>query len=705
MCGITGFFNQANAGPNAKQAIAAMHNRGINGCGLASGEKVVYAKSPDKLKEIEGEKVLGHLLHNVVGEVRQPIRGKGWLSANCEIYNWKALAKKHKVKAKNDTELVLKLLEKDNAKLPDVLDELDGVWAFAHWSKDRVVLSRDLFGVKPLWYSLEKGLSFASEKKALKAAGCIKIEELDPRHVLLFDLEKNNAKFIERKFISINKSSGSFEENKEEFAALLEKAVEKRIPKQEFGLLFSAGIDSLLLALLFKKMDLKFKCFFGYVEGIGKPKDLKFVKKAAKDFGLRLETVSIKMDRIPKLLEKAVPLIESSNPVKVAVALPFLLALGKAKEKGIKVIFSGLGADELFCGYSKFRESNNLALDSLDLLLQMHENDLYRDDVVAMNNNLELRLPFLDPKIAEFALSLEDKFKLTEKQNKIILREAAKDLGSGKEYAERKKTAAQYGSNFDKAIGKLAKKEKAKGKADFLKRFATAKNLKLACLFSGGKDSCLALWIMQRQNYDVNCLVSIIPKNPDSFMYHQPKQELLELHSKTLGIPLLVRKTMGEKEKELLDLKEALKDAKKEFGIQGVVTGALYSDYQRQRVQKICLSLGLKMFSPLWHKKQLAELHELVDNNFVFIMSKIAGLGLDKEWLGKAIGKKEIVELQNLNEKIGLNVAGEGGEYESFVLDGPNFGKKIVLKKVEKRMENEFTGSLKIKSAELQPKN
>jgi len=150
MCGITGFFNQANAGPNAKQAIAAMHNRGINGCGLASGEKVVYAKSPDKLKEIEGEKVLGHLLHNVVGEVRQPIRGKGWLSANCEIYNWKALAKKHKVKAKNDTELVLKLLEKDNAKLPDVLDELDGVWAFAHWSKDRVVLSRDLFGVKPL---------------------------------------------------------------------------------------------------------------------------------------------------------------------------------------------------------------------------------------------------------------------------------------------------------------------------------------------------------------------------------------------------------------------------------------------------------------------------------------------------------------------------------------------------------------------------
>ena len=113
MCGITGFFNSSNAAGQAKQALQAMQNRGINGCGIATEEKIFFAKRPGQLKPIKGNNALGHVLHSVVGEVKQPLKQNGLLSANCEIYNWKGLAKKHGLKAKNDAELVLNLLKKE----------------------------------------------------------------------------------------------------------------------------------------------------------------------------------------------------------------------------------------------------------------------------------------------------------------------------------------------------------------------------------------------------------------------------------------------------------------------------------------------------------------------------------------------------------------------------------------------------------------
>ncbi len=703
MCGIAGFFNCKDAPVKAVDALSEMRNRGIDGAGIAFGKQARFASFPKLLKqEKDSTAVLGHVLHSVVGSVAQPLKGKGFLAANCEIYNWKELAAKHRIKARNDAGLVLKLIEKSKG-VESVLKELDGVWAFAYWNGNRVVLSRDILGVKPLWYSLSNGFCFASEKKALEKAGCLGIEELDPRHVLEFDLKNGKAKFVKRKFFSAKKSAVNFERSVESLKRLLQDAVAKRVPEKKFGLLFSGGIDSVLLATVFKEMGYSFTCFFAYVKGFGEPADLKFARRAAKTLGLELEEIAVKKSDLPKLISEVVLLIESSNPVKVGVALPLYAACRKAKRRGIKVIFSGLGADELFCGYARFRESNNVQLDSINLLMQMHENDLYRDDVLSMNNSLELRLAFLDLNVIKFALPLAKKFKLSSKQNKIILREAARSLGVPNEFASRKKKAAQYGSNFDKGIGKLAKKSGMR-KAEFLAGFAPKKNLKLAALFSGGKDSCLALWIMQRQNYDVSCLVSVFPKNPDSYMYHQPNARVVALQSKALGIPLLKKTTKGVKEKELSALKSVLLDAKKKFGIQGVVSGALFSNYQRERIQKICLALGLKLFSPLWHKKQGQEVRELVNNGFVFVMSKIAGYGLSKEWLGKPIGAKEIVELDRLNQRIGFNVAGEGGEYESLVLDAPNFSKRIVLGKLATKMGNEFTGSLVIKKVSLKGK-
>ncbi len=497
----------------------------------------------------------------------------------------------------------------------------------------------------------------------------------------------------------------SLEKNSKQLLQLLETTVRNAVPKQRLGLLFSAGIDSLLLALLLKKMKLKFTCFFGFVEGIGKPKDLEFAVRAAKKFGLKLETNSKKIGELPALLPRIIPIIKSNNPVSVGIALPLFLACEKAKQKGIKTIFSGQGADELFYGYSRFKKTKNLKKESRTALNKLLKKDLQWNNAIASSNNLQLALPFLNQKIINFSKKLPEKFKISGEGNKIILRQAALYLGTGEEFAERKKVAAQYGSNADKAIEKLAKQSGAKGKTEYLSRFTKEKKMKIAALFSGGKDSCLALWKMQQQGYDICCLVSILPARSDSFMYHRPEKKVLEMQSKALGIPLIVEKTRGEKEKELAELKKALIEAKKSFGVQGVVSGALYSNYQRERAQTICDSLQLKLFSPLWHKKQEEELRELVDNGFVFVFTKVAAMGLGKEWLGKQIGKKEITELKNLNEKIGLNVAGEGGEFESLVLEAPNYCKRIRIVSAQTIMKNEFTGELKIKKTVLEEKS
>ena len=483
-------------------------------------------------------------------------------------------------------------------------------------------------------------------------------------------------------------------EKKEELQKLLESSIQKNAPKKKFGILFSGGIDSVLLALLCKKLNLNFTCFFGYVKDSSEAKDLAVAKKAAKELGIDLELASVSSEKSEELIANIIQLTGDASPVQVGVAVPLAIACKKAKEKGITTIFSGMGADELFCGYAKFKDSKDLALDSLKLVQALPEKDLKRDLAIASNNGLDLKTPFLDAAILKFALSLPKSQKLSSDRNKIILRELALFLNLPKEFAERKKLAAQYGSNSDKVIEKLAKKEK-KSKSDYLKTFLVKK--KITALFSGGKDSCLALWKMQQKGFEVKCLISIIPKNSDSFMYHKPNLKILKLQSKALGIPLLVERTKGEKEKELAELKKALVKAKKQFGVSGVVSGALYSNYQRERIQKICKSLSLELYSPLWHLGQLDELLELSNNGFVFVLEKIAALGLSKEWLGKPITAADIVALDALDKKFGFNTAGEGGEYESLVLDAPNFSKRICITTAEKKMQNEFTGILLIK--------
>ena len=222
--------------------------------------------------------------------------------------------------------------------------------------------------------------------------------------------------------------------------------------------------------------------------------------------------------------------------------------------------------------------------------------------------------------------------------------------------------------------------------------------MKAGVLFSGGKDSCYSAYLAKKAGYKLACLITIFSENKESYMFHTPSIEKTKQQAQVMNIPLLIQKTKGEKEKELEDLETAIKLAKEKYRVDTIVTGALHSVYQASRIQKICDKLKLKCFNPLWHKDEIEYLYELVNNEFKVLIIGIAAYPLNKLWLGRIINKEFIEEVQVLKEKYKIHPAGEGGEFETFVLNCPLFKQELKVKSFEdiSTGENSWTRNIEL---------
>ena len=225
--------------------------------------------------------------------------------------------------------------------------------------------------------------------------------------------------------------------------------------------------------------------------------------------------------------------------------------------------------------------------------------------------------------------------------------------------------------------------------------------MKLASLFSGGKDSTYAIYVVQKQGHDIACLLSVFPKSDESHLLHHPNMAWTKLQSESMNIPqLLISSDSDNTDEELSKLEILLQRAKEQFDIEGVVHGGIKSNFQKDKFETLCSKLNLIIVTPLWGIESQQYMNDLLDSKFEFIMTVVSSGGLDDSWLGKLISKSDIDILKRLSQKFGFNLNFEGGEAETFVINCPLFTNSIKINQFEKIWDG-YRGRFEIVDAGL----
>jgi asparagine synthase (glutamine-hydrolysing) len=263
--------------------------------------------------------------------------------------------------------------------------------------------------------------------------------------------------------------------NKEEAKTILREkliqAIKSRLPEEKFGVFFSGGVDSSFIAAIGKKEQANFTCYaVGFQdEETKEPEDIIEAQKVAQKLNLNLKYKIYNLEETEKIIKKTVQILKTVNKtdvVNIGVGAVILAATELGKEDNINYFLSGLGSEEIFAGYERHDQAEDIQEECWSGLKLMHSRDLIRDFTLAKELNIEIKTPFLDKNLIEYAMKLPADWKIIQEKKKVILREVAEEFLE--EFAWRKKKAAQYGSCFDKAISKLAKKNGFKLKKDWI---------------------------------------------------------------------------------------------------------------------------------------------------------------------------------------------------------------------------------------------
>lgn len=201
--------------------------------------------------------------------------------------------------------------------------------------------------------------------------------------------------------------------------------------------------------------------------------------------------------------------------------------------------------------------------------------------------------------------------------------------------------------------------------------------MRVLALLSGGKDSVCAVETARGFGWDVVAALTLRPAEDDAWMFHTPALDAVRGVAECLGLPLVEAPVRTGKDEEVEDLEAALRAAKERFGLDGLVSGALASEYQRTRLDLVGHRVGLKSFAPLWHKEPQGYVASLVAGGWDIRFSRTAAEGLPASWVGQRLDADKVRHLSVHPAR--PHVAGEGGEYETLVLDAPCYSRRLVV--------------------------
>ena len=493
MCGIGGLISldSTNVIPLAKTMMKSMNKRGPDGTGLFIDNKLYQYKSPENIlcNSPNTTLALGHNRLAIVGDKQhiQPFQscdGKLVMEHNGEIYNYKLLKenlkKEHHFVSNTDSEIVVHLLEHyyKETGFSDLLKairktvaDIDGIYALAikDENEDKIYLVRDRLGIRQIYYGQnDKVIGFASERKGLWQIG-IKEPTLSllPGHcVILSDRISPPIKISEPPINYSNEPTFStLEDAIVSYKTALYNSIKKRSQDlSRIGIIFSGGIDSVLIAKITKELVPHVTC---YTSGLAGSDDIKFSKIIADELDLDLKINELDVKDIENMLPNILNIIETNNSTQAEVSIPIFGALKLAAKDGLRVVFTGQGADELFGGYpwyfkivSKYGYSKLKEYMIQDLLL-LYKETLEREDKLAMANSIEMREPFLDSDVVKTATSINMNLNIFNNNDifgKRVHRELAIRVGIPKDIAYREKQAAQHGAGIHGILTKIAEK-------------------------------------------------------------------------------------------------------------------------------------------------------------------------------------------------------------------------------------------------------
>lgn len=223
--------------------------------------------------------------------------------------------------------------------------------------------------------------------------------------------------------------------------------------------------------------------------------------------------------------------------------------------------------------------------------------------------------------------------------------------------------------------------------------------MRLAALYSGGKDSTFAMYLAEQMGNEILALVNIVPSDKGSWIFHTPNLSAVPSMAEAMGLPLVTAESDGSEEGDM----DALRRALEGLDVDGVVVGALWSDYQWDRMNRVLGELDMVMVAPLWRKDQDMVYDEMVSAGIEAIVVGVFAEGLGEEWLGRRLDMDAKKELMRLRDRFGISIMGEGGEYESMTLDSPMHLKRLSIKEARKEMSRN-SGTYDVTSLSLEDK-
>ena len=363
----------------------------------------------------------------------------------------------------SDLEFVCELLKSRGAeKIQEIIEKLDGSYNLALLHKGNILVGRDPFGTRPLYYGENsRFIAIASEKKALWKLG-IEAEFIPPGTIAVISRDGIKLKKA-RSFTEITLKDAAEEAAKTIQRLIFEAVKERILDLDKFAIAFSGGLDSSLLALTAKKCGFIPQLISVGLEG---RKETEEAVSSAEELGLPVKLKIFNEEDVEAVIPKVLWLIEEPDPVKLSIAIPLFFAAETASENGLRVMLAGQGSDELFAGYKKYlqiySEKGEKAVYAAlrEDFLNCYRTNFERDEKVCAFHKLELRLPYADWELSNYALNLPPRLKITLEtgQRKTVLRKAAEKLGLPASIAYKPKKAIQYATGVASILKKIAKR-------------------------------------------------------------------------------------------------------------------------------------------------------------------------------------------------------------------------------------------------------